>query len=77
MEDKVAQYAFCTPLEQIGEQAKRSDKRLETHYDYDWSKVMKFRDFIDHQYGSIDFEIVWDVIEKDVPLHRFEKSRVL
>lgn len=67
MNDKMTQYAFCTPLEQIGEHAKRIDLWLSNHSDYEWSKVMRFRDLVTHHYSTVDFGIVWSIIENDVP----------
>ena len=67
LSNKYTQYTFSTPLSQIGEHAKRIDVWLENHYRYEWSNVIRSRDLIDHHYSSVDFEILWGIIDNDIP----------
>lgn len=54
---------------QIGEAAKGLSKEFVSKYSQvDWSAVCKFRDKITHHYDEIEEDIVWDSIEKDIPL---------
>ena len=61
------QYAFTNALAQIGEHTKHIDLWLENHSDYDWHGCMGFRDIVDHHYSNVDYEMVWDIINEDIP----------
>lgn len=51
----------------IGEAIIHIDDELLSKYDYPWYKVRGFRNFIIHEYHAIEFRIVWEAIEKDLP----------
>ena len=51
----------------IGEAIIHLDDELLSKYDYPWYKVRGFRNFIIHEYHAIEFRIVWEAIEKDLP----------
>lgn len=51
----------------IGEAILHVDDELLSKYDYPWYKVRGFRNFIVHEYQAIEFRIVWEAIEKDLP----------
>lgn len=55
-------------LAQIGEEAKKIEPWLTaSRPDYDWKSVIRFRDFAYHNYPSTNYEIVWEIISKDIP----------
>lgn len=51
----------------IGEAIIHIDDEMLSKYDYPWYKVRGFRNFIIHEYHAIEFWIVWEAIEKDLP----------
>lgn len=51
----------------IGEAIIHVDDELLSKYDYPWYKARGFRNFILHEYHAIEFRIVWEAIEKDLP----------
>ena len=51
----------------IGEAIIYVDDDLLTKYDYHWHKVRAFRNFIVHEYHAIEFRIVWEAIQNDLP----------
>jgi len=55
-------------LEIIGEAANRlaEDFRAQ-HPEIEWRKIIGLRNRIVHDYFSIDVEIVWEIIQKDLP----------
>jgi uncharacterized protein with HEPN domain len=55
-------------LEIIGEAANRltDDFRVQ-HPEIEWRKIIGLRNRIVHDYFSIDVEIVWEIIQKDLP----------
>jgi len=55
-------------LFQIGEKMKNLRKNFGGRYDtIYWKKIAGLRDVIGHGYDSIDHEITWKVVVKDMP----------
>lgn len=55
-------------LQILGEAAARiSDEFKAGHSDIPWSKIIGMRNILVHDYFQIDIDIVWAVIEKDLP----------
>jgi uncharacterized protein with HEPN domain len=44
-----------------------SDGFREHHSDIAWSKIIGMRNILIHHYFGIDLEVVWSVVEKDLP----------
>ena len=56
-------------LEIIGEAAKNIPLSYqEKHPEIQWKEMIRTRDKLSHGYFGIDTDIVWDVIQKDLPL---------
>jgi uncharacterized protein with HEPN domain len=51
----------------IGEAIIYIDNDMLAKYDYPWHKVRGFRNFILHEYHAIEFRVVWEAINKDLP----------
>ena len=61
--------AVLRNLEIIGEAAKRIPTEFrKDHPDIEWKKISGFRDIAIHEYFGVDQEIVWDIIQNEVPL---------
>ncbi len=55
-------------LEVIGEAIKRIPDNIRVEYpQIEWKKLAGLRDILIHQYFSIDFEIIWDVVKNKIP----------
>ncbi|MBV5349103.1 DUF86 domain-containing protein [bacterium] len=61
----------------IGEAIIHIDDEILSKYDYPWYKVRGFRNFIIHEYHAIEFRIVWEAIEKDLPELKRITERIL
>lgn len=61
--------ATINNLENIGEAAKNLEDGKD---DFDWRDISDLRDVLVHQYFRADKEIVWDVVENELP--RLEKK---
>lgn len=63
--------AIVARLQAVGENVKRLLKHNTTlekkHPNIEWQKVIKFRDFISHHYEKLDYEVVFDICEIDLP----------
>lgn len=52
----------------LGEAASSlSDSFKEQHQIIPWSKIIGMRNILVHDYFSIDFDVVWSVVENDLP----------
>jgi uncharacterized protein with HEPN domain len=68
LEDETLQRAFVRSLEVIGEAV----KKLPAEYcanepRVDWRRAAGMRDRLIHDYFGVDYDIVWDVIQKQLP----------
>lgn len=61
--------AVCRSLEIIGEAANKvhPDIKIEYH-EIPWREISDLRNRIIHHYFGIDYEIIWDVIENEIPV---------
>jgi uncharacterized protein with HEPN domain len=52
----------------MGEATKRLSREFREQYpDVPWDDVAGMRDVIAHQYDRIDLDIVWQVIQRNIP----------
>ena len=64
-------------LEIIGEAANRLPQNFKTqHSEIKWPKIIGLRHRIVHDYFNIDVEIVWQIIQEDLPVFKSKLSLV-
>ena len=51
----------------IGEAVNHIENEILDKYEYPWYQVRGFRNFILHEYHAIEFRIIWESINKDLP----------
>ena len=69
LNNEVLQSAVLQKLTVIGEAAARLSASFKmTHAHIPWKRVSGFRNFIVHEYFSVDFEIVWATATESVPV---------
>ncbi len=65
-------------LEVIGEAVKKLPMELRAKYpQVDWSDIAGMRDVLIHHYFGIDYDIVWDVLQKEIPDLHHELRRII
>ncbi len=61
--------AVCRSLEIIGEAVNKIHPDIKIqHNDIPWREISDLRNRIIHHYFGIDYEIIWDVIENEIPI---------
>ena len=69
--DAVYQNAVAMCLLQIGELAGHlSESYRAEHPQIPWRQIKALRNIITHNYGSVDAETAWEIVEADIPALR-------
>jgi uncharacterized protein with HEPN domain len=64
-------------LEVIGEATNRIPENIKTQFsEIEWRKIIGLRNRIVHDYFNIDVEIVWEIVQKDLPIFKAKLSSV-
>jgi len=67
--DELIQTWVLHHIQILGEAAARiSDEFQEQHPDIPWFKMIGMRNILVHDYFHIDIEVVWSVVENDLPV---------
>jgi uncharacterized protein with HEPN domain len=76
--NSMAHDAVVRQIEIIGEAARNvSDEFQEQHSDLPWDKMTGIRNKIIHEYFNINYSIVWDTIQDDLPLLKKSVKKIL
>ena len=68
MASHTLQDAVLRNLQTMSESAQRLSNALKaTHPEIEWVRIAAFRNVLVHNYLGIDLEIVWGIIQRDVP----------
>jgi uncharacterized protein with HEPN domain len=61
-------FAVVRALEIVGEATKRLPMDLRHQYpDIPWKRMAGMRDRIIHGYDTVDLEVVWDAVKREIP----------
>jgi uncharacterized protein with HEPN domain len=72
IKDETLKRAFVRSLEIIGEAVKTIPKQVcEQYRQIEWNKIAGLRDKLIHHYFSVDYDLVWDVVENHIPKLEF------
>lgn len=67
--DRLLNLALTRLVEIIGEAANRVPDEIQAqHPQLPWSQMKAARNRLIHGYDSIDFDILWAIVEKDLPI---------
>jgi uncharacterized protein with HEPN domain len=76
--DETLRRAFVRSLEIIGEAAKHVSENFRTqHPTVEWRAMAGMRDRLVHDYFGVDFELVWDVVDRRIPELRTQIATIL
>ncbi len=67
-QSRLHQYAIVRVIEIIGEAGRMvSPQTKDAHPEIPWRLIVNMRHRLVHDYGNVDLDIVWDVIQNDLP----------
>jgi uncharacterized protein with HEPN domain len=68
LQSEIAQDAVIRNFEIIGEAAKGLSTNLcQDHPDIPWQRIAGFRDVLIHNYMGVNLQIVWRIVEQELP----------
>ena len=68
-DDKLRVHATIYNVQIIGEAVYKLTKEFkDQHTETPWAVIEKMRHILVHDYYKINFEVLWDVVTKDIPL---------
>jgi len=68
-EDEMLRLALTTLFQNIGEAARKVEDEFKAmHPEFEWDDIVNFRHRLVHAYNVIDYDIMWDIIQTDVPV---------
>ena len=66
--DRLLNLALTRLVEVIGEAANRVPEEVQEQYpDLPWLQMIRTRNRLIHGYDSVDFDILWAILKKDLP----------
>lgn len=76
--DELVQTWVLRHLQLIGEAARRLSGEVRTqHPEVPWAAIVALRNFLVHDYFAVNLEIVWQVVDRDLPALRSQVEGVL
>lgn len=67
-QDLRTQSAILYQIAILGEAVKRLSRDFrQQHPEIEWKAIAGMRDRVTHQYEQVDLEIVWEVVQRDIP----------
>lgn len=78
LHDDRTHHARLRLLEIIGEAVKHISQETKVRYpDVKWRKIAGFRDIVVHDYFGISDEIIWDVIQNEIPILSLQIEQII
>ena len=76
--DRMRFDAVVRNLEVIGEAVKRVPNSIRENYpNVAWRKIAGLRDRLIHAYFDIDIDIIWDVVQSELPTLKSDVQRII
>ncbi len=76
--DELVQTYIVHHLQILGEAANKLTGDLRSrHQEISWPKILGMRHIIVHDYFRVDYDIVWDVVEAELPVLKLQLQEIL
>lgn len=76
--DRTLNLSLLRLLEMVGEAANKISKPKRSKYTrIPWSSIINLRNRLIHAYDSVDFDIIWEILIKDLPILIAELEKII
>ncbi|MBK8551848.1 MAG: DUF86 domain-containing protein [Ignavibacteria bacterium] len=70
--------AVIRNFEIIGEAAKNIPPDIQIKYpEIPWKKMYNLRNLISHVYFGIDYEMIWEIVKRNLPLNKIDIIKII
>ncbi len=77
-QDELIQIWIVHHLQIIGEASNSlSDALVSQHSEVPWAAIVEFRNILIHEYFRVNLEIVWQIVERDLPSFKASIETIL
>jgi len=78
LQSETLKRSFTRSIEIIGEAVKNLPKDFRNEHSHiDWRSIAGMRDRLIHGYFGVDYDIVWDVVENEIPELKIEIEKLI
>lgn len=78
LQEELLRDGVVRQLEIIGEASRNLSREFrEKHPEVPWSQIIGLRNRIVHDYLNVDFDIVWEIAQNDLPLLKQQIEQIL
>ncbi len=78
IQDEKSKRAFARSIEIIGEASKQIPVEVKEAYpDVEWKAMARMRDRLIHHYFGVDYGLVWDTIQENIPLLKEQVTQII
>ncbi len=78
LENEILIRAVARSLEIIGEASKKASEEFKgKHPEVSWKELSALRNIIIHNYAGVDYSIVWQIIQSEIPELEFQIKSIL
>ena len=78
IQDEKSKRAFARSIEIIGEASKQIPVEVKEAYpDVEWKAMARMRDRLIHHYFGVDYGLVWDTIQENIPLLKKQVTQII
>lgn len=78
LDDRRTRKAVAYSIQIMGEAARGISLQFKAdHPEVEWAKIVGMRHRIVHEYGAVNFKIVWAVVQEDLPILRASLEETL
>jgi uncharacterized protein with HEPN domain len=77
-ENELIQSWILLQLQTIGEAARAMNEATRQNYSYiEWRDIIDFRNLLIHEYFRVDLQIVWAIVEQQIPILKSQIETIL
>lgn len=76
--DEVKRWFFLKQIEIVGEASWKLSARLkECHPEIPWKRIAGMRHILVHDYWSVDWDLLWQILEEEIEPLRLQVQKIL